>query len=69
MMRRSYLTYATCGALESVLTRGSVTRAGRLRDYAIVSLLAMSGAYLTNWALTYLNYTTRIVFKVGALWG
>lgn len=34
-----------------------------LQDYALISVLAMSGAYLTNWALTYLNYTTRIVFK------
>ena len=23
----------------------------------------MSGAYFTNWALNYVNYTTRIVFK------
>ncbi len=23
----------------------------------------MSGAYFTNWALNYLNYSTRIVFK------
>lgn len=33
------------------------------QDYAGVSLLAMGGAYFTNWALNYLNYTTRIVFK------
>ncbi len=33
------------------------------QDYAAISLLAMGGAYFTNWALTYLNYTTRIVFK------
>ena len=29
----------------------------------MVSLLAMGGAYFTNMALNYLNYTTRIVFK------
>lgn len=34
-----------------------------VQDYAFISLLAMGGAYLTNWALNYLNYTTRIVFK------
>lgn len=28
-----------------------------------MSILAMGGAYFTNWALNYLNYTTRIVFK------
>ncbi|PNG62305.1 Adenosine 3'-phospho 5'-phosphosulfate transporter 2, partial [Tetrabaena socialis] len=33
------------------------------QDYAVVSVLAMGGAYFTNWALNYLNYTTRIVFK------
>ena len=36
---------------------------GPWQDYATVSLLAMGGAYFTNWAMTYLNYTTRIVFK------
>lgn len=33
------------------------------QDFFLVSILAMSGAYFTNWALNYLNYTTRIVFK------
>jgi hypothetical protein len=34
-----------------------------LQDYGLISILAMGGAYCTNWALNYLNYTTRIVFK------
>ncbi len=34
-----------------------------LQDFFVVSLLAMGGAYFTNQALNYLNYTTRIVFK------
>eukprot|EP00955_Chlamydomonas_euryale_P110437 366000-Chlamydomonas_euryale.AAC.19 len=59
----SYVTYALCGAIECGF-RGSPARCGKLRDYALVSMLAMMGAYLTNWALNYLNYTTRIVFKV-----
>lgn len=58
----TYVTYASCGLAETLITR-STQRNGSLRDYAIVSLLAMGGAYFTNWALTYLNYTTRIVFK------
>ncbi|KAG2435320.1 hypothetical protein HXX76_007395 [Chlamydomonas incerta] len=58
----TYLTYSTCGLAESAATR-SFKRNAALRDYAGVSLLAMGGAYFTNWALNYLNYTTRIVFK------
>jgi adenosine 3'-phospho 5'-phosphosulfate transporter B3 len=58
----TYVTYASCGLAETLLTRNT-QRNGSLRDYAVVSLLAMGGAYFTNWALTYLNYTTRIVFK------
>ena len=58
----TYVTFAFCGLVESLLTK-STQRNGSLRDYAMVSLLAMGGAYFTNWALTYLNYTTRIVFK------
>jgi len=51
-----------CGWIETLITRNN-QRHGALKDYATVSLLAMGGAYLTNWALNYLNYTTRIVFK------
>jgi adenosine 3'-phospho 5'-phosphosulfate transporter B3 len=58
----TYLTYAVCGWIETAFTQNS-QRHGQLRDYALVSLLAMGGAYFTNWALEYLNYTTRIVFK------
>ncbi|GFR49477.1 hypothetical protein Agub_g11416, partial [Astrephomene gubernaculifera] len=58
----TYLTYSACGLAESLVTR-SFKRHASLRDYALVSVLAMGGAYFTNWALNYLNYTTRIVFK------
>ncbi|GLI59764.1 hypothetical protein VaNZ11_001725 [Volvox africanus] len=58
----TYLTYSACGLAESAATR-SFKRNASLRDYALISILAMAGAYFTNWALNYLNYTTRIVFK------
>ncbi|GIM06920.1 hypothetical protein Vretimale_11162 [Volvox reticuliferus] len=58
----TYLTYSACGLAESAATR-SFKRNASLRDYALISVLAMGGAYFTNWALNYLNYTTRIVFK------
>eukprot|EP00798_Chlamydomonas_sp_ICE-L_P005542 gene5542-4178_t len=58
----TYVTYAACGWVETAVTRNN-QRHGRIRDYFMISLLAMGGAYLTNWALTYLNYATRIVFK------
>ncbi|MEW5297529.1 MAG: hypothetical protein WDW36_000734 [Sanguina aurantia] len=58
----TWSTYAICGAVD-LLANGNLTRNAALKDYALISVLAMSGAYLTNWALTYLNYTTRIVFK------
>lgn len=46
----TYVTFASCGLVETLLTR-STQRNGSLRDYALVSLLAMGGAYFTNWAL------------------
>eukprot|EP00798_Chlamydomonas_sp_ICE-L_P002985 gene2985-12993_t len=58
----TYVTYAACGWVETAVTRDNQRR-GSIRDYFMISLLAMGGAYLTNWALTYLNYATRIVFK------
>lgn len=58
-----YLSYALCALIENKLT-GRIGRQGKLKDYFLVSLLAVAGNYLTNWALHYLkNYTTRIVFK------
>mmetsp|Transcript_11692 Transcript_11692/g.20760 ORF Transcript_11692/g.20760 Transcript_11692/m.20760 type:complete len:361 (+) Transcript_11692:119-1201(+) len=58
----TYLTFALCGWAEAAVTR-SLTRHAAMKDFFVVSLLAMGGAYFTNWALNYLNYTTRIVFK------
>eukprot|EP00951_Prasinocladus_malaysianus_P010561 scaffold77575_cov34-Prasinocladus_malaysianus.AAC.2 len=37
--------------------------AGNQQDYAAVALAGVSGVYLTNWALQYLAYTVRVVFK------
>ena len=48
--------------VEQLLTHDKKRR-GNLKDYALVSVLAVSGYYLTNWALLYLNYATRVVFK------
>jgi adenosine 3'-phospho 5'-phosphosulfate transporter B3 len=39
----------------------TLTAAGQ--DYALVSLLTMSGLYLTNMSLNYLDYATRVIFK------
>ena len=39
------------------------TRRGRLIDYAVLSMMTSGSMYLTNAALGYINYTTRIVAK------
>lgn len=57
------LTFCVCAAAELWVSGQLTTRKGRLRDYAVLSLLTMGGMYFTNWSLQYLNYVTRIVFK------
>ena len=45
-----------------LLTR-DFQRKGSLRWYLVLSALMFGGMYFTNWALNYLNYATRILFK------
>jgi adenosine 3'-phospho 5'-phosphosulfate transporter B3 len=54
-------TYFLCGALEMKLTND--TRKGSWKNYGILSVYTYGGMALTNYALSYLNYATRIVFK------
>jgi len=54
-------TYFLCGALEMKLTNDS--RKASWKNYGILSVYTYGGMALTNYALTYLNYATRIVFK------
>ena len=42
---------------------GDVVRKGSWTDYVFLAVLTSSGMYMTNAALRYLNYTTRIVAK------
>lgn len=58
----TYVTFAGCGAAECFLT-GQTARHAPLKQYALVSITAMAGTYITNMALKYVNYSTRIVFK------
>ena len=52
-------TYFLCGALEMKLTQDTVGFVEELRSSSPVH----ARAWLTNYALSYLNYATRIVFK------
>jgi adenosine 3'-phospho 5'-phosphosulfate transporter B3 len=54
--------YCICAALEMLFTR-DFRRKGSLRSYLLLSALMFGGMYFTNWALNYLNYATRILFK------
>jgi len=56
------MTFATCGMIERILTN-DLKRKAPLIEYAKLSLFTMGGMYFTNWSLSFLNYTTRIVFK------
>ena len=54
-------TYFLCGALEMKLTGD--TRKASWKNYGILSVYTYGGMAMTNYALSYLNYATRIVFK------
>ena len=54
-------TYFLCGALEMKLTGDS--RKASWKNYGILSVYTYGGMAMTNYALAYLNYATRIVFK------
>ena len=55
--------FCICGGIELLVMDGSLVRRGSWRDYTVLAVLTWSGMYLTNWALNFLNYSTRIVFK------
>jgi drug/metabolite transporter (DMT)-like permease/MFS family permease len=56
--------YAVCGFLEMGLTSGGkFTRHGTWKNYWILSTMTFGGMFFTNFALKFLNYATRIVFK------
>jgi adenosine 3'-phospho 5'-phosphosulfate transporter B3 len=58
------LAYAGCGFVEmAAMNGGKIERRGSLWNYVFLSTLTFSGMYLTNYALKFLNYATRIVFK------
>lgn len=58
----TYITFIFCAISERVLTNDN-KRNSSVKDYALVSLLTMSGLYLTNMSLNYLDYATRVIFK------
>ncbi len=58
-------SYFLCGAYELRLSR--VDRQGRIQDFAVLAVFSYGGAALTNHALRYLNYATRLAFKSAKL--
>ena len=59
-------TMAVCGQIERLAT-GDTERRGPLLSYAKLSVLTLGGMYFTNWALKFLNYPTRVLFKSSKL--
>lgn len=59
------LSYSVCGAWE--LKKSRIRRKGHIRDYMLLACFSYGGLALTNHATSYLNYTTRIVFKSAKL--
>eukprot|EP00958_Prasinococcus_capsulatus_P027023 scaffold5169_cov366-Prasinococcus_capsulatus_cf.AAC.8 len=57
------LTYAICGFAENYLMNGRIVRHASWKNYWILSVLTFGGMYLTNFALKFLTYASRIVFK------
>ncbi|CAD7702490.1 unnamed protein product [Ostreobium quekettii] len=57
-----YGSWVVCGFLEQNWN-GGPQRRGSLVGYAVVALTTCGGVYFTNWALNFLNYTTRVVAK------
>lgn len=56
------VTYTVCGIVELFVT-GDLKRKAPWFDYFLLSIFTLGGMYCTNWSLSYLNYTTRIIFK------
>ena len=47
----------------TLIWRIATKRRAKLKDYAILAALSAAGMNLTNFSLSYINYTTRIVAK------
>ena len=57
------LVYCALAQCERISNGDTGVRKGRMRDYAMLSVMTSGSMYLTNCALSYINYTTRIVAK------
>ena len=58
------VVYAVCGFIENALMNGGkIVKHASWKNYWILSVLTFGGMYLTNYALKFLAYATRIVFK------
>tara|TARA_B100000131_G_scaffold133852_1_gene130478 strand:+ start:39 stop:1343 length:1305 start_codon:yes stop_codon:yes gene_type:complete len=57
------LVYCALAQCERISNGDHGVRKGRMRDYATLSVMTSGSMYLTNCALSYINYTTRIVAK------
>ena len=57
------MVYCGLAQCERVSNGDTGNRRGSLRDYALLSVMTSGSMYLTNAALAYINYTTRIVAK------
>lgn len=57
------LVYCALAQCERVSNGDHGARRGNLKDYAMLSVMTSGSMYLTNAALSYINYTTRIVAK------
>ena len=57
------MVYCGLAQCERISNGDTGNRRGNLRDYALLSVMTSGSMYLTNAALAYINYTTRIVAK------
>lgn len=57
------MVYCGLAQCERISNGDTGNRRGSLRDYALLSVMTSGSMYLTNAALAYINYTTRIVAK------
>ena len=55
------LTYSACGFFE-IFVSGEVRKAS-FKSYITLAVFTLGGMLFTNWALSYLNYPMRVVFK------
>ena len=57
------LTYALCASIELKLSDRAYVRKATLVEYLKLSALTLTGMYLTNLSLRYIDYATRILVK------